>query len=393
MLEQILILSRHSIRAPFPGNEITLSDITPHAWHVWSSAPGELSLRGAELEEMMGQYFRNRLEEDGVSVDDAGVQDRALRFYASSFQRTQASARCFAAGLTQGKPAVVEQHGTSGTENAVFVPLVASLDETEKRNILQEIARKGGGDGLPFFRKQLEEPIRLLYEITDLRNTEGYRRGKTKSLLEKGNQITLENGKRPSMTGAVRSATWIADALIMQFYEESDDRRAAFGHVLTEDAWRQIGRIPECTLKWLFADPLLAPNLARPMLREMIREWNTNGRFLTYLCGHDSTLTCVLAALEAEDYDLAETVEPAAPVAGKLVFERRRDEKGEKTFSAYLVYPTVDQIRGRQVISKEYPPVRIPIRFRGAVYDMNGNMPEKDFMQRLMKKADTHDET
>ncbi|MBQ6317342.1 MAG: hypothetical protein IJI13_07450 [Oscillospiraceae bacterium] len=48
--------------------------------------------------------------------------------------------------------------------------------------------------------------------------------------------------------------------------------------------------------KILFTSPKLSVNLAHPMLRELYAELNAQGREFSFLCGHDSTISCVLAA-------------------------------------------------------------------------------------------------
>ncbi|MBR3103231.1 MAG: hypothetical protein IKH46_05355, partial [Lachnospiraceae bacterium] len=55
-LEQVVVLSRHNIRAPLSGKGSALDTMTPHEWYEWSSAPSELSVRGGTLETGMGQY-------------------------------------------------------------------------------------------------------------------------------------------------------------------------------------------------------------------------------------------------------------------------------------------------------------------------------------------------
>ena len=57
-LDEMVILSRHNIRSPISGPGSVLSRITPHEWFQWTSAPGELSLKGGALEAEMGQFFR-----------------------------------------------------------------------------------------------------------------------------------------------------------------------------------------------------------------------------------------------------------------------------------------------------------------------------------------------
>ena len=64
-LEEMVILSRHNIRSPISGPGSVLSRITPHEWFAWSSAPGELSLRGGALEMEMGLFFREWLVGEG----------------------------------------------------------------------------------------------------------------------------------------------------------------------------------------------------------------------------------------------------------------------------------------------------------------------------------------
>ena len=66
-LDRVVILSRHNIRSPLSGSGSMLGDITPHEWFQWTSNPSELSLRGAVLETLMGQYFRLWLEQEGLS--------------------------------------------------------------------------------------------------------------------------------------------------------------------------------------------------------------------------------------------------------------------------------------------------------------------------------------
>ncbi len=63
-LEEMVILSRHNIRSPLSGNGSVLETITPHKWFKWTSAASELSLRGGQLETMMGQYFRQWLVDE-----------------------------------------------------------------------------------------------------------------------------------------------------------------------------------------------------------------------------------------------------------------------------------------------------------------------------------------
>ena len=63
-LKEVVVLSRHNIRAPMSGPGSAVDTATPHTWYEWSADTSELSLRGGILETAMGQYFRKWLEEE-----------------------------------------------------------------------------------------------------------------------------------------------------------------------------------------------------------------------------------------------------------------------------------------------------------------------------------------
>ena len=54
-LAQVIVLSRHNIRAPLTGSG-TLAGITAHKWHDFGVGTGELTAHGAQIEEKMGAY-------------------------------------------------------------------------------------------------------------------------------------------------------------------------------------------------------------------------------------------------------------------------------------------------------------------------------------------------
>mgnify|MGYP002622780886 CR=1 FL=1 len=80
------------------------------------------------------------------------------------------------------------------------------------------------------------------------------------------------------------------------------------------------------------------------MLKEIYSELNARDRRFSFLCGHDSTITSVLAALGVEEYRLPEVIEPTTPIGCKLVFERWVNREGESFFKTSLVYQSVDQL-------------------------------------------------
>ena len=142
----------------------------------------------------------------------------------------------------------------------------------------------------------------------------------------------------------------------------------------------------------LFTSPKLAVNLAHPMLKEIYAELNAQGREFSFLCGHDSTITSVLAALGAEEYTLPGAVEPTTPIGSKLVFERWVNEKGKAFFTVKLVYQSADQLRSIQPLSLEVPPMIVPLSFEGVETNEDGMIAEKDLMELFETKISMFDE-
>ena len=173
-----------------------------------------------------------------------------------------------------------------------------------------------------------------------------------------------------------------ADALVLQYFEESDDAKAAFGHTLTEEQWKQISEVKDVYGDVLFTAPLIAANVAHPLLQEIESELLTSGREFTFLCGHDSNVGSVLAALGAEPYELPGAIEKT-PIGCKLVFSRWVGPDGESYCTVDMVYETVDQLRSAPLLDLEQHPAVVPMRFAGITPNADGLYTEADFMDIL----------
>ena len=390
-LKQVVVLSRHNIRSPLSEKGSLLGDITPHDWFEWTSKTGELSLRGAMLETTMGQYFRLWLEKEGLFPENYSPRDGAVRFYANSLQRTQATARYFSAGLLPVAVVPVERHMEYNQGDSVFLPIINFMNDDYAKEVEKELADLSGGKSLDAYRDNLSNAITLLMDVTDMKDSEAYASGKYGDLLSDETSLSLEEGSEPKLSGPIKTALSVADALVLQYYEEPDDLKAAFGHKLTEDDWKSISSILCTYEEILFASPSLAPNLAHPILKEFYAELNAQGREFSFLCGHDSTITAFLAALGVNDYELPGAIEPTTPIGAKVVFERWVNGKGESFFKVELIYQSVEQLRSIQPLSLDTPPMIVPVSFAGVEVNGDGLMAEKDLMNLFKEKIDALD--
>ena len=382
-LDRVVVLSRHNIRSPLSGSGSLLGDITPHEWFEWTSNPSELSLRGAMLETLMGQYFRLWLEDEGLFPENYQPAEGAVRFYANAKQRTLATARYFSAGLLPVAEVPIESHAEYDTMDPTFEPSLNFVTEEYAEAAVEQIAEKGGVAGLDGIRAGLQDAIALLMDVADMDQSEAYQAGTYGDLLEDGTTIKLEAGKEPSMSSPIKTATSVADALTFQFYEMADDRAAAFGHELTIEDWRKLHTIVDTYTGMLFETPLLCVNVANPLLKEIRSELTAEGRQFSFLCGHDSNVASVLAALGVEEYLLPDTVEQHTPIGVKLTFSRWLDGNGEARWTVELVYQDTDQLRGLTPLSLDAPPVRYPLHFEGVEENADGMIADADLLALL----------
>ena len=390
-LDKVVVLSRHNIRSPLSGSGSLLGDITPHKWFDWTSNPSELSLRGAILETMMGQYFRLWLEDEGLFPENYRPEEGAVRFYANAKQRTQATARYFSAGLLPVAVVPVECRVEYDTMDPTFNPVLTFCNDEYAEDVMAQITELGGEAGLEGIHAGLTDAIELLMDVTDMEKSEAYKSGKFGDLMKDDTVIILEPDDSPGTVGPIKTATSVADALTFQYYEMADDKAAAFGHDLTRDDWLKLHSIVDTYTGMLYETPLVAVNVAHPLLQEIRSELTAEGRKFSFLCGHDSNIASVLAALGAGEYELPDTVEPRTPIGMKLVFETWSSKDGEAYAKVRLVYQSTEQLRGMTPLSLDDPPVSFDIDLPGLERNADGYYRLDDVLGCLQNAIDAYD--
>ena len=363
--EEMVILSRHNIRSPLSGPGSVLSRITPHTWFDWSSDPGELSLRGGALEVEMGQFFREWLIVEGFFEKNAVPTEDEVRFYANSIQRTRATARAFAAGMFPMADIAVEQHTPLGTMDPVFNPQITKISDGFLAKAYSEIEAMGGTDG------PLKEKYALLEKVLDMKSAPAAKNDTT-AFGQFPSAVRFELNKEPIMSGGLKMACSASDALTLQYYEEPDALKAGFGHKLSRQDWADVSAVKDWYQDLLFAVPSVATNVAHPMLKELLDELQCSWRKFAFLCGHDSNIGSVLAALDVEPYSAFGAIESKTPIGGKILFQKFRGQDGRQYADIWLVYASADQLREMSILSLQHPPMAIQLHLKGLTPNADG---------------------
>ena len=185
-------------------------------------------------------------------------------------------------------------------------------------------------------------------------------------------------GTEPDLTGAIKTAYQVADALLLQYYEEPDAVKAAFGHTLTEEDWAAIGKFMTTCLEMKHGAPMVAVNITHPLLQELEKELKNEKRRLTYFCAHDCTVLGTLSALGAKIDVLPDSIETKTPIGVKLMFERLRDQNGQAWYRASMVYRSTEQIRSGEMLTLDNPPLKYILSFEGIETNGDGLIAEAD---------------
>ena len=194
------------------------------------------------------------------------------------------------------------------------------------------------------------------------------------------------------MKGSLKFANSASDALILQYYEDTDPVQAAFGQKLSNDEWEKIAKVKDVYGDVLFTAPIVAVNVAHPLLVYMKDEPNAKNRKFTFLCGHDSNIASVNAALEVEEYSLPQSIEKKTPIGSKLVFEKWVDKAGKEFVAVNIVYQTTEQLRNVTLLNLENRPVVFSLKLKGLKANPDGLYSIESVNDRFDKAIRAYEE-
>lgn len=391
-LKEVVILSRHNIRSPLSTNGSTLSKMTPHEWTSWSSAASELTLRGGVLETEMGQFFRKWTINEGLFKDNHVPTVDEVNVYANSMQRCIATAQYFSGGFMPVAGLKVNHRYVPSKMDPIFFPRLTKSTEAFRAEAMRQINLMGGKEGLVGINKELKESYDIIAKVLDMKQSEYYKKGEVKDFTYNDTQITLNLNQEPGMKGSLKNANSASDAFILQYYEEPDAMKAGFGHKLSLDEWTKIAKVKDVYGDVLFTAPIVAVNVAHPLLQYMYDELNADNRKFTFLCGHDSNIASVDAALGVEDYSLPNSIEKKTPIGSKLVFEKWVDANGKAYIAVNIVYQSTDQLKQMSLLDLAHAPQVFSLKLKGLTENADGLYTFDDVNGRFLQAIRAYDD-
>lgn len=365
-LKEVVVMSRHNIRSPLSSGSADYQRVTPYKWFAWTSPSSQLSLRGGVLETEMGQFFRKWVVNEGLLPDNYRPEGEEVLFYANSRQRTFATAKYFSAGFLPFANVEITHKLKEDKMDPVFTPQFTKMNDTYRQQVLAEMNAMHGG---PQAWMAAQQPtLELMEQVIAMANSPA---AKNDSAHFWYNDIKfkIEKGDEPKMTGGYTLANSVADAMVLQCYET--ESFTAFGTPLTIEQWRAICAVKEVYDALLFTTHSAAVNLAYPLVSRIREELNNSDRKFMFLCGHDSNLASIGAALGLKFPETQNALELHTPIGSKLVFEKWSDGTDDYV-AVNLVYQAVQQLQGRTLLSLDVPPMVMPITVEGLTANSDG---------------------
>lgn len=373
-LQQVLLMSRHNLRAPLANNGSVLEQSTAQKWPQWDVPGGLLTTKGGVLEVYMGHYFREWFAQQGLVTSGECPANNRVYAYANSLQRTVATAQFFITGAFPGCDIPVHHQEKMGTMDPTFNPVITNTSPEFQQAALKAMETQRG-------EYQLDESYKLLEEVTGYDDSPSCKQKQVCDLTAAKDTFSAKPTEEPGVSGPLKVGNSLVDAFTLQYYEGFPMEDVAWGQIKTDKQWSVLSKLKNGYQDTLFTSPDVARNVAAPLVKYIQKALVTEkqGPAVTVLVGHDSNIASLLTALDFKPYQLAHQYE-RTPIGGKIMFQRWHDSKTNRDLmKVEYVYQSSEQLRDATPLNLESPPQRVTLQLTGCPTDSDGFCPWDKF--------------
>lgn len=322
VLERVVMVMRHGIRAPLAG-EVPDGTRTGQPWPQWPVAESRITPHGARALSTGAATDRARLAHDGVLPATGCPAPGVVRIRTNSSDRTIASGEAYAAGFAPACGLPIE-HRPIGTVDPVFEPLRARATAFDAQAAVRAINQETGG--MAALAARHRQALTLLDQILGCTPREA-------SCLPEGTPALAPSadGHDLMLSGPIRTASGIAQVLLLQYVEGLPATQVGWGHA-DPTILRRLGSLHAALFTVFTHSPYMAAHQAAVLGRATLQALNEpNGPRLTILMGHDTNVTALAATLRIELRAPGYATNDVPP-GGALVLEMLRDTRNGQRF-------------------------------------------------------------
>jgi 4-phytase / acid phosphatase len=367
-LEYVVMLSRHGVRSPLPGNFDKFSALP---WPGWEVAPGILTPHGHQLIKLFGAWDRTRFASAGLLAPTGCADAAHVTIIADTDERTRETGEALAEGMLPG--CTIPVHAKMEFENdPLFRSLEAGVGRADYALATAAIAGRIGGDPNSLTAAFHAQLAALDHVLAGCGRASSANRPRT-SIFDAPAALAPGNGDRPaSLRGPVPTAATMVENLLLAYTDGKSDADVGWGCV-DGSTLRSLMQID--TASWEYGTRTLpiarmkASNLLFHIQMSMQQSvtgkpvagaLGSPGDRVLILVGHDTNIATVAGALGI-DWIVDGRVDDTPP-GGALLFEVWRSRQDGKPF-VRLEYTaqTLEQMRQAQPLSPANPPGQEPI--------------------------------
>ncbi|QLN18827.1 bifunctional glucose-1-phosphatase/inositol phosphatase [Escherichia coli] len=374
-LQQVLLMSRHNLRAPLANNGSVLEQSTPNKWPEWDVPGGQLTTKGGVLEVYMGHYMREWLAEQGIVKTGECPPADTVYAYANSLQRTVATAQFFITGAFPECDIPVHHQEKMGTMDPTFNPVITDDSAAFSEQAVAAMEKELG-------KLQLTDSYQLLEKIVNYKDSPACKEKQQCSLVDGKNTFSAKYQQEPGVSGPLKVGNSLVDAFTLQYYEGFPMDQVAWGEIKSDQQWKVLSKLKNGYQDSLFTSPEVARNVAKPLVSYIDKALVTDRASapkITVLVGHDSNIASLLTALDFKPYQLHDQNE-RTPIGGKIVFQRWHDSKANRDLMKIeYVYQSSEQLRNADALTLLAPAQRVTLELTGCPIDANGFCPMDKF--------------
>jgi glucose-1-phosphatase len=368
-LEQVLLISRHNLRAPLAYNDSALEQSTAQPWPEWDVPGGQLTTKGGVLEVHMGHYMGEWLADQRLVTSGECPAPQSVHAYANSLQRTVATAQFLVTGAFPGCDVPVHHQEKIGTWDPVFNPVITNNSPEFKERAIQAMEKRRD-------EFELTDSYKLLEKIVAYSNSPTCKEKHQCELTAPKDQFSANVTEWPGVNGPLNVGNALVDAFMLQYYEGFPLDQVAWGQIKTDQQWRVLSQLRNDWMDTLFTTPEVARNLAAPLVKyiqqALVGKDAANGSKVMLLVGHDVNIASLLTTLQSEPYQLPEQYDHT-PIGGKIMFQRWHDKGNDRDLmKVEYVYQSTEQLRNGDALTLKHPPKRVTLQLEGCPTDVNG---------------------
>lgn len=381
-LQQVLMMSRHNLRAPKTDDGSILEQSTAKHWPKWDVPGAHLTTKGGVLEVYMGHYLREWLAQQGLVKNGECPTPKSIYIYANSMQRTVATAQFFVNGAFPGCDIPVHHQAQMETMDPTFNPVITndSPAYTQAAVAAMETQRKN---------YKLDENYKLLERVIAFDQSPTCKEKQQCNLTTSKDIFSANANEEPSVRGPLKIGYSLVDAFTLQDYEGFPSDQVAWGQIKTKEQWQELSQLKNSYQDTLFTSPEVAKNVAAPLVKYIKNSLLGEPKEpkITLLVGHDSNIASLLTVLNFKPYQLPEQYE-RTPIGGKIMFQRwYNDKTNSELMKVEYVYQSTKQLRNGQALSLQQPPKRVTLQLEDCPTDANGFCPWNKFTEILDQAA------